>query len=221
MNTLTLHKGQYLQTITTRLKSSNIHCECCGVTLVKELTIHHVIPRIIGLSFNHAIFLKCPTVVICRKCHDIYEKAANIIKYEYAHDLNLNLSTPKYILNPNNSINVGKVSKAARALLHVNKDWSSSLRAEIYVNTILDYLQSPSYTYSDLLRLSILKQNDTIENKIPNPAYKNLGDEVLLYFTIDEIKLFWINHWKQFTKKQTNRLIIKNKKYNTVLKLVA
>ena len=73
-----------------------------------------------------------------------------------------------------------RVSRAAKGLLQLTDKWSSSIQVDNRVNIILDYLEAPYYTYSDLLRLS--KYKSIRDEKIINPEYVNFGAAILKYF---------------------------------------
>ena len=210
----------YLQSKTKSFKKKNVTCRCCPENRNELLTIHHVVPRIIGQAFKSNQFLKCPTIVLCRDCHDRYERTADLVKNEYAHDLNVDLNCPKEITNHNPlDAKRQRVAKAANALIAIADNWSSSIGVDNRVNIILDYLEQPYYTHNDLLRLS--KYKATGDKKIPNPAYKNLGEAVIEYFTIDQIKRFWINHWHEFEAKRIKEVKIKNQKFEIKIAVAA
>lgn len=215
MNTQTLISKngigeKYLQRKTNVLsrKSNILNCRCCGKSYYDNLTVHHIVPRIIGGAFPHEEFLKCPTILLCHKCHDKYERTADIIKFEYAQDLNIDLNLVKKIPNPSYEINRLLV-KSAKSLLQVTDDWSSTVTADKKVNTILNYLESAYYTRNDLIKIISSHENKYIRN----PEYINLGEALIEYFSIDIIKRFWINHWNSFELKYKHSLKIKNKFY--------
>lgn len=209
----------YLQKKTPRFKkkAGKIKCRSCGNSNIDNLTIHHVVPRVIGKAFGHEAFLKCPTVVICNKCHKRYEKTADKVKEGYAIDLNINIHEAKTIRNPilHKLEYFRHVKRAAKALLAVTDSWSSSVTVDKRVNTILNYLEAPYYTHSDLLRIVKLKTDSNGFSTIPNPNYINLGEALMEYYTIEEITKFWVEHWHKFESKVQREQIYKRQKYNS------
>lgn len=196
METQTIFKSNsqslYLQSFKSCSKyKTGLKCRCCKVS--SNLTIHHIVPRIIGKAFNEE-FLKCPTIVLCENCHDRYERAADKVKSKYSSKLNINLNTPKHLKNKLNTLR--PVGRAARALIGVDLDSISAAKLERYRNIILDHLEQPYYTSGDLFELSKIPNTKYI--KVKNPHHIDFGKALLELYSIEEIKSYWINHWEHF-----------------------
>ena len=188
--------GNYYQGIKpVRKYYKECSCAICNEKDKNELTVHHVLPRFIGQHVKIDEFLKCMTVVLCRKCHDEYEFIALRLKQKLAKYLNVDLNVQKYFVNRE----IEKVRKHAIRLMSISDDSDINFeRAHKSREIILTYLSQDSYTRDDLRKVC------RTHYKMENPAYKDLGKIMLEKYGFEKTRDFWYDHFLSFEKSKNN-----------------
>lgn len=177
-------------------KKNDIYCRCCDDDTKKNLTIHHVVPRIIGKFIDHNEFLKCKTVILCKKCHSEYESIVNTWKYEYRKHFRFNLGAKPTMVCP-----ILKKIKSSANLLLMNVDTASGPKIHKAIDNIKSYLSKDHYTANDLMVIN------EIDINIPDPAFKHIGEHITSNNTTEEIKEFWYNHYNTWESMKTKHIL--------------
>ena len=185
-------KGRYLQSIknlrkTTKVVCSNPACQC-----EDNLTVHHVLPQFIGRKMKLEDFLKCMTVVLCRDCHDEYERSADKVRLDWAEELGVNLKLQKRFRCKSKEF----AKKYAFSILH-SVDTMNDLRLFERIDFILSYLSKDHYTNNDLIKLS------NLDPMIDNPNYQDLGEIMIEKVTQEKLIEFWQEHFFNFIKQKS------------------